>query len=79
MLKVIRVNLNNELNGWVEIKMDSDTILQQLRIFQKLLKIFIFLTLTNSSLVYQQHTKVRGRDIKNSEIFYIICSRDLIY
>ncbi len=77
MLGVTRVNFNIESNGLVEIKIESGTMLQDLRIPQKLLKIITLGTLTNPSLVNQQYAKLGGKEVKNFE-FFSTCLRDLV-
>ena len=74
-LKVTGVNFNIKSNGLIGMKIESGTILQDLGILQKLLKIFTFGILTNLSLVNQKHTKVRRKEIENFG-FFSIRSRD---
>ncbi len=58
------------------MKIESDTMLQDLRILQKILKILNLGTLTNLSLVNQQHAKVGGKEVENWG-FWSIRSRNL--
>ncbi len=51
-------------------------MLQDLKIPQKLLKIFTLGTLINPSLVNQQHAKVEGKEVENLG-FFSPCLRDL--
>ena len=53
------------------MKIESGTILQNLRIPQKLLKIFTLGTLTNLSLVNQQYAKVEKKEVENLRFFFI--------
>lgn len=50
---------------------ENSTMLQDLRIFQRLLKIFTFDILTNLSLVNQQYIKIEGKKIKNLVFFLL--------
>lgn len=67
MLGVTKVNFNIVSNGLVEIKIKGGMILQDLKIPQKLLKIFTFLILTNSDLTNQQYAKMREKGVENLE------------
>ena len=58
------------------MKIESGTMLQDLRILQKLLKISTLNTITNLSLVNQQHAKVGGKEVENLG-FFSIRLRDL--
>ncbi len=59
------------------MKIESDMMLQDLRIPQKLLKIITFVILINPDLVNQQCAKVGGKKVENLEFSSTICSRNL--
>lgn len=70
MLEVIELNFNIKSNELAKIKTESDMIWQNLTIFQKLLKIFNFVTLINLYLENYQYIKIRGKKVKTQ----VFCS-----
>ena len=59
------------------MKTESGMIGQDLTILLKLLKIFTLVILINPSLKNLRLAKMRGKEVDNQELSFIICSKSL--
>lgn len=65
MLKNTEINFNIRSKKLAEMKIKNNSILQDLIIIQKLIKIFTFIILINPSLENQWYTKILEKKVEN--------------
>lgn len=78
-LEVIEINFKIESNRLIEMRIESDIILQDHTICQNLLKIFTLNILTNSGFINQLITRVGRKKIENSEFFSCLLYKSYVF